>query len=175
MYQRVLVVVDTEKDAQAAIIEGIALARLHEAQVQFVSVLPECFLPVADVPVMGALSPADFMIEATRVAQRRMAAAERLADQAGVPSACAIVEGANPAQGILELARSKRCDLIVVASTGRNAIMRLLNGSAIPGLITSSQIPVLVVRRARPIERVRPRVGSTRNLPVQAPGVRPPG
>ena len=38
------------------------------------------------------------------------------------------------------------CDLIVVATEGRNAVMRILLGSVLPGLITAATVPVLVGR-----------------------------
>ena len=38
------------------------------------------------------------------------------------------------------------CDLIVVATEGRNAVMRILSGSVLPGLITAATVPVLVGR-----------------------------
>jgi len=37
----------------------------------------------------------------------------------------------------------------VAASDGRNALLRLLTGNIIPGLITASPVPVLVVKEAR--------------------------
>ena len=49
---------------------------------------------------------------------------------------------------MLELAQRLGCGLIVVASSGHKAIVRLLSGSVIPGLITQSTIPLLIVRGA---------------------------
>ena len=54
--------------------------------------------------------------------------------------------GEDDARVIVEAARKRRCDLIVVASEGRNALLRLLTGSVIPGVITASPVPVMVCK-----------------------------
>jgi nucleotide-binding universal stress UspA family protein len=77
-----------------------------------------------------------------------MAAARAAAEAAGVRSHPEIVQGPEDEQTVLELARRLGCSLIVVASSGHNAIVRLLSGSVIPGLITQSTIPLLIVRGA---------------------------
>ena len=38
----------------------------------------------------------------------------------------------------------------MVGTDGNNAIMRLLTGSVIPGLMTASRLPLLIVSHARP-------------------------
>jgi hypothetical protein len=52
------------------------------------------------------------------------------------------------AKDIAGMAVDEACDLIVVGHRGRNAVMRLLSGSLVPGLITAAAIPVLICRDA---------------------------
>lgn len=146
MYQRILVVVDNRPVARAAILEGTALAQAHGAEVVFFSVLPSYTLPIADMPVFADVSPQQFEREAQAEVDRLLAGASVVADKAGVRSRTASGSGEDDAAAIIDAARRRRCDLIVVASEGRNAIVRLLTGSPIPGLITASPLPVLVCK-----------------------------
>lgn len=43
-------------------------------------------------------------------------------------------------------AENKHCDLIVVGTEGKNAMLRILNGSIVPKLISVASVPVLVCR-----------------------------
>jgi nucleotide-binding universal stress UspA family protein len=155
VYKRILIVVTSSPTSRAAVVEGVALAKAHDAEVLFYSVLPRYVVPVADMPMVGMLSPDEFQREATVNAQRHLAAATVVADRAGVRSKHAVGAGPDDAECIVEAARKRRCGLIVVASSGSNAVMRLLAGSVIPGLITHSTIAVLVVRQGSPTLKVK--------------------
>ena len=49
-------------------------------------------------------------------------------------------------EGILDAAKDKGCDLIVMASHGRRGLARLLLGSETMKVLTLSPVPVLVIR-----------------------------
>jgi nucleotide-binding universal stress UspA family protein len=51
-----------------------------------------------------------------------------------------------PAEGIVDCAKDKGCDLIVMASHGRRGISKLLLGSETTRVLTHSSVPVLVCR-----------------------------
>jgi nucleotide-binding universal stress UspA family protein len=51
-----------------------------------------------------------------------------------------------PAEGIVETATQRGCDLIVMSSHGRRGLMRFLLGSQAIKVLTHSTIPVLVCR-----------------------------
>jgi nucleotide-binding universal stress UspA family protein len=51
-----------------------------------------------------------------------------------------------PAEGIIETANARGCDLIVMASHGRRGLGRLILGSQANEVVTQSTIPVLVCR-----------------------------
>lgn len=56
------------------------------------------------------------------------------------------------------MAVDEGCDLIVLGHRGSNAVMRLLTGSLVPGLITAATIPVLICREPEhPPKRRAPR------------------
>ena len=147
MYRRILIVVEAGSASRPAISEGVALAQDHGAEVLFFSVLPRYVMPVVDMPMVGVLSPEEFQRSARSSAQRHLAAVSTVAEQAGVRSHYAVGSGSDDAECIVQAAKQHRCDLTVVASLGRNAVMRLVMGSVIPGLITLSTVPVLIVRK----------------------------
>lgn len=146
MYEAILIVVDAGPNSPHAVAEGVALARIHGAEVVFNTVLQRVVEPVLDMPMAGTLSAIDFEIAARLDADRLLSAAEAVARQAGVPSRRVVSTGTDDAECICEAARETGCKVIVIASTGRNAVVRLLGGSVIPRLITRSTLPVLIVR-----------------------------
>jgi nucleotide-binding universal stress UspA family protein len=144
MFKRILIVVDRQAVAGAAISEGLSMARSHGAEVVFLCVLPRYAVPVADMPPPPTISPQEFMKEAKSTADVLLADAAESAEKAGVTSRSAVGSGEDEARCIAQEAQASRCELIVVASEGRNALLRLLTGSVVPGLVTSSPMPVLV-------------------------------
>jgi len=145
MYKRILVVVDAVPP-RAAVTEGIRLAAAHGAEVVLFCVLPHYVIPVTDFPLVGLPGADEFYRDARKDADRKLAAAAALAERAGVRSTPAVGSGEDDAQCIVDAARRRRCGLIVAGTAGRNAVMRLIGGSVIPGLISRSTLPVLVVR-----------------------------
>jgi nucleotide-binding universal stress UspA family protein len=56
----------------------------------------------------------------------------------------------NPATQIVELARRRRADMIIVGSRGRGAVAGTLLGSVSKAVVNSADCPVLVVRPTAP-------------------------
>jgi nucleotide-binding universal stress UspA family protein len=52
----------------------------------------------------------------------------------------------SPATAIIETAKSRGCDLIVMASHGRRGIRKLLLGSQTSEVLADGSVPVLVVQ-----------------------------
>jgi len=146
MYKRILIVVDHRTVSSAAVREGTALAKAHKSEILFFSVLPRYAVPVADTPPFPMVAPHEFQRAAKASAQKWLAAAKAIADKAGLMSRTATGSGEDDSHCIVDAARRRRCDVIVVATEGRNALLRLLTGSVIPGLITASPVPVLVCK-----------------------------
>ena len=68
------------------------------------------------------------------------------ADKSGVAFVGIYAKDRYPAEAIVETAKAKGCDLIVMASHGRRGIAKLLMGSQTTSVITHSTLPVLVCR-----------------------------
>jgi nucleotide-binding universal stress UspA family protein len=164
MYKRLMVVVDKRAVARAAITEGIALAKTHDGEVIFYFAMPLYPMPLADVPPFVVVPPKEYQEAAEEEADRALSVATALAVKAGVRSRVVKGNAEDPVRGIVDEAQRRRCDIIVVASAGRNAVLRLLAGSVIPALITASPIPVLVCKQ-RPRSSGTARTGP---LPLKA-------
>jgi nucleotide-binding universal stress UspA family protein len=81
-----------------------------------------------------------------RKAGRILSAAEKKVVAAKVPVSRAWAISGSPQDAIVEIARKRRCDLIVMASHGRRGLSRLLLGSETQAVLSRVKVPVLVVR-----------------------------
>lgn len=145
MYRRILVVVTDQPESQAAVREGIGLAQVHGAELLFFSALPNYAGPVVDLmPALPSSVTEEAEREIRRHAERQLSEARLKADASGVRSQTLVAVGTDPVTFITATARDRLCDLIVVGTEPRNALMRILTGSVIPGLITQAKVPVLV-------------------------------
>jgi nucleotide-binding universal stress UspA family protein len=79
-------------------------------------------------------------------AARVLDAITRQARSKRVRCATLIVASDLPYQEIIETARRKKCDLIMMASHGRRGLSSLLLGSETAKVLLHSKVPVLVVR-----------------------------
>jgi nucleotide-binding universal stress UspA family protein len=146
MYRKIMVVVDRRRVTQSAIDQAIELARTHRTSLFFFSVLPQYGYPISDVVSFPEMSIEEFDAKSREDASELLAKAMAWAEQRGVYSYSAMGIGMNEAQCVAEAAAKRHCDLIVVGTEEQNAVVRLLSGSMVPGLITSAMVPVLVCR-----------------------------
>ena len=68
------------------------------------------------------------------------------AKSAKVPTETVVVNDRQPWQGIVATAKSRKCDLIAMASHGRRGLAGILLGSETNKVLTHSKTPVLVWR-----------------------------
>lgn len=148
MFKHILLPTDGSKFADRAIIHGINLAKTLGAKVTLLSVVPE-FRMIADesfaVP-MSLQTKQRYEKEAAAGARKKLAAIEARIARAGVQGASVVVSSDLPFQQIIEVARKRKCDVVVMASHGRSGLSGLLLGSETVKVLTHSKIPVLVVR-----------------------------
>jgi nucleotide-binding universal stress UspA family protein len=145
MYKHILIATDGSELAQKAVGHGLALAAALSAGVTAVHVTaPWTTVAVGEVGV--AFPPQNYDRMMADNAQEVLAAVAMKAKAAGVPCDILHVRDRLPAEGILEAAAERCCDLIVMASHGRSGIARLLLGSAANAVVVSSTMPVLICR-----------------------------
>ena len=148
MFKHILLPTDGSKLSGRAVKLGIEFAKSVRAKVTTVCVAPE-FRMVADegfVSPIGADMKKRFDAESREHARKLLAKVEKAAKTARVKCEAVVVVGDLPFQQIIDTARKKKCDLIMMASHGRKGLSSLLLGSETAKVLTHSKIPVLVVR-----------------------------
>jgi nucleotide-binding universal stress UspA family protein len=149
MYKKILILIDDQPSSLSGVRQGVKLAAAMRSNVQFLYLLPAYSFPVVGIHA-DALSAYEgtssqlFERQSREAATATLKWAVEIATTFGVQGKRSTAMGGVTAVDIVETAIAKRCGLIVVASTGKNAVMRLISGSIIPSLITVSKIPVLV-------------------------------
>jgi nucleotide-binding universal stress UspA family protein len=71
--------------------------------------------------------------------------ARGMAEQIGISAELLHVPNAHPATAIIETAKSRGCDLIVMASHGRRGLRKLFLGSQTSEVLVDGSVPVLIV------------------------------
>jgi nucleotide-binding universal stress UspA family protein len=148
MYKHILIATDGSDLAQRAELIGLTLAKALGAQVTAVTVTePWDALSMAALAERGMPNPvADYDECMAAAANRILWGMDETAKKIGVSCATLHVKDRHPAEGIIEAAKERGCDLIVMASHGRRGISRVLLGSQTTKVVTLSPIPVLVCR-----------------------------
>ena len=144
MYQRILVPTDGSDITAKAVSTAVALAKLSGASLVTLCV-KEPF-PYSAISEMQPVPPQEFYDAQERIAASRVQAVLTAAAEAGVTAEGATVEALHPWEAILDMAKQKGCDVIVMASHGRRGMAALLIGSETSRVLTHSPLPVLVVK-----------------------------
>lgn len=147
MYKHILLPIDGSKLSLKAVKTGVALARALSARVTVFYASPGIAVEyyASDMPMPQEV----FDAEAARLkkeGEKILAAAGAIAAKAGVPVQTVCVQDRMAAEAIMETARKRRCDLIVMSSHGRSGIGAVLLGSVTNKVLTHSRTPVLVCR-----------------------------
>lgn len=148
MFKHILVPTDGSRLAAKGIKAGIRLAKSLGARVTGVYVAAPYMPPMygeAGLTLTG-LSQKDYRRAVERQAKKALAALEIDAGVAGVPCRVESLTEVQPWRGILRVARSRKCDVIVMASHGRGGLGGLILGSETARVLAHSKIPVLVAR-----------------------------
>jgi nucleotide-binding universal stress UspA family protein len=148
MYKHILIATDGSELAQQAESTGLTLAKALNAQVTAVTVTePWDALSMAALAERGMPNPvADYDECMAAAADRILRGVSEMAKKIGASCATRHVKDRHPADGIIEAAKERGCDLIVMASHGRRGISRVLLGSQATKVVTLSSVPVLVCR-----------------------------
>jgi nucleotide-binding universal stress UspA family protein len=144
MYKHILIATDGSELAEKAVKTGLTLAKALGAQATAVTVSEPWTALAAGQASAGV--PFDAYEKAPgEAAAKILASVGNVARQLNVT--CATLHLKDfPAEGILQVANDRGCDLIVMASHGRRGFSRLLLGSQAMRVLTNSTVPVLVCR-----------------------------
>jgi nucleotide-binding universal stress UspA family protein len=145
MYKHLLIATDGSELARKAVEHGLALAKALNAKITAVTVTePWTALVAGDVPVAFPIEEYESGCAAS--AAQLLSVAADLAKRSGVACETLHVKDQFPAEGIIDTAKARGCDLIVMASHGRRGFSRLLLGSQANKVVTLSSVPVLICR-----------------------------
>lgn len=144
MFKKILVPTDGSATAQSAAATAAELAKSQGAQVVGVYVIdPFPYIGIGDASAAGLQA---YMAEAKNAAGQALEALGKACKDAGVPFAGDTIERNMVYEGILETAETEGCDLIVMASHGRQGVKALILGSVAQKVLTHARVPVLIVK-----------------------------
>lgn len=151
MYSHILICTDGSELSQKGVDHGLALSKCLGTRATAVFVTER--YPIYPSPGLTggwtAIGPSEFEAFAaaqTEAAERILAKVKESAANLGTEVKTVHISEAEPAEAIVQAAKTYECDLIVMASNGRRGLGRLLLGSQTSEVLTTSSVPVLVVR-----------------------------
>jgi nucleotide-binding universal stress UspA family protein len=145
MYKHILVPTDGSELSNRAVEYAAALAKAVGAKLTVLTVTTPYYGFVVE-PELAMAKIEDYHKDAEKLAMQFLDVATDIAAAAQVPCEAVHVERAQPYQAIINAAKDRRCDLVVMASHGRRGVAAIMLGSETVKVLTHSTIPVLVVR-----------------------------
>lgn len=148
MYKNILIATDGSELSNKAVEHGLALAKIAKAAVTFVTATADwSATQMAELVERGVAEPVqDYEKKVAAWASKVLAECDERAKKVGVSSTIVHAKDKAAADGIVETAKTKGCDLIVMSSHGRGGVGRMLLGSVATKVLTYSTIPVLICR-----------------------------
>ena len=147
MFKHILIPTDGSPASAKAIKAGIALAKQVRARVtgyHGVGAVP--YGAYGEPMLLDGRSFAQMERAFLAGGEAYVAQIGKAARAAGVPFQPVVARTGATYQGILEAARSYKCDLIFMASHGRRGFKRILLGSVTQQVLAHSRISVVVYR-----------------------------
>lgn len=143
MFKHILLPIDGSELSLRAAKMGVELAKTCGARVHALHVVP-AFQALIYMSEALAASEATYTEQSMELAAEYLDDVKRLAEEAGVKYSGHYDVAEHPHDVILQTAREKRCDLVVMASHGRRGLSRLLLGSETQKVLLQGEVPVLV-------------------------------
>jgi nucleotide-binding universal stress UspA family protein len=149
MYANILISTDGSDVARKGVKHGIALAKALNAKATVITVTGPLGVDYGGGADGGWIPPQEefdrFDAACKERAGKVLDEARAMAEQIGISAELLHVPNAYPAPAIIETAKSRGCDLIVMASHGRRGLRKLLLGSQTSEVLADGSVPVLVV------------------------------
>lgn len=149
MYTNILLSTDGSDVARRGVEHGIALAKALNARLTIITVTEAMYIDYGSGHASGWI-PTQDEIDSFDAASKARAGtvldeARAMSEKIGVSAELLHVPNAHPATAIIETAKSRGCDLIVMASHGRRGLRKLFLGSQTSEVLVDGRVPVLVV------------------------------
>jgi nucleotide-binding universal stress UspA family protein len=134
----ILVPLDGSILAESALGAAVDLAHQHSARLVLLRAAEAHALPFAD--------PVEAQIHAVRSAEDYLSGVRERVGAAGIAGVETTVWYGAPAEAIVEAARYREADLIVMSSHGRSGLGRLVLGSVAETVLRATRVPILLIR-----------------------------
>ena len=147
MFKQIPVPTDGSRLSHKALSAAMKLAKSLDARLTVLHVVTRINPALyADGYVMGADLMTDYEETERKKGEAYLKRAAAAAARTGVKCTTRLVTSDVPHKVIISTARSRNCDVIVMASRGRGNLSALLMGSETTQVLTHCKRPVLVVR-----------------------------
>lgn len=151
MYRHLLVPVDGSRASRHVAHHAAELARQLGAHMTVLHVLEEIGVPLVQYgmePYVELEAVSVEVVEAHREAATRLVedTVAELDDELDATAAVVEAEGRRVAEVIIDTARDRAADLIVMGTHGHRGLSRIFLGSVADGVIRSADVPVTLVR-----------------------------
>ncbi|MAN78520.1 universal stress protein [Pelagibacterium flavum] len=144
MYKHILIATDGSELATKGLDQGLKLAKQLGSKVTVITVTD--MWASGALAVAGPTSIAEYDAAMHAAVKDILEEAARFASETGVQCETRHIANRYPADAIVEVSQEMDVDLIVMASHGRRGFRKMLLGSQTTEVLTSSTVPVLVVR-----------------------------
>jgi nucleotide-binding universal stress UspA family protein len=142
MYKKILVPLDGSDLAKRALVQAEKLAKFFDSEIILFQVVP--FMPIYGSPEM--VTPLIIDEKQREMAERYLATLAEELKKSGLKASATVRTGQHVAVEIIDFAKEKRVDLIIMNTHGRSGLTRWVLGSVALKLLTRAETPILLLR-----------------------------
>lgn len=146
MFKHILMPTDGTEHSEQAIKRGIELAKLCNAKVTGIHVVPNYHMMLAYEGGFDTSAEERIQEEAQQNAARFLEFVKTSAAAANVPCDTVVATNPHPYDAIVNTANERGCDLIVMTARYRKGLAKLIMGDEATRVLHRASIPVLVFR-----------------------------
>lgn len=142
MYRKILVPLDGSELAEKALVEAETLAKAFDAEIILFEVVP--FMPIYGSPEL--VTPLIVDEKQKESVEKYLADLADQLKQKGIRASTIVKTGQQVALEIIDSAKEKEANLIVMSTSGRSGITRWVLGSVALKVLTRAETPILLIR-----------------------------
>ena len=146
MFKHILMPTDGSEHSEGAIKRGMELAKLCNAKVTGIHVVPDYHLMIAYEGAFDPVTEEKIEEEARQRAASFLDFVKQTAAASSVPCDTVVATSDHPYDAIVNAANERGCDLIVMTLRYRKGLVKLLMGNEATRVLHRVSIPVLVFR-----------------------------
>jgi nucleotide-binding universal stress UspA family protein len=144
MFKRILVPTDGSELSNKAIAAAVDLAKSLGATVVGMTTLEP--YSYSNLSEYRPETLDDYGSRMDQIGAERLGRIADAAARAGVPVETVTAKSFSPFEAIIDTAKGRSCDLIIMASHGRRGLNAVLLGSETQKVLTHTSVPVMVYR-----------------------------